>query len=108
MRYENERGRLEEVRTLQQKLEDLRNKVAEGERRRDLALVADLRYYAIPEVERRIKEIQAEAKRQSDLIPDEEKMLSETVGVEQIQEVVARYSLCGVYRVFCSCPSLMP
>jgi ATP-dependent Clp protease ATP-binding subunit ClpB len=36
MRYENERGRLEEVRTLQKKLEELKSKIIEGERKRYL------------------------------------------------------------------------
>lgn len=90
MRYERERGRIEEVRQLQQKLEDLKTKILDGERRRDLALVADLRYYAVPEVEKRIQEIESSAAQNN--IPDEDKMLSETVGVEQITEVVARWT----------------
>ena len=92
MRYENERGRLEEIRQLNKKLEELRNKIAEGERRRDLALVADLKYYAVPEVERRINELQEESKQLADQIPDEDKMLSETVTADQIMEVVARWT----------------
>jgi ATP-dependent Clp protease ATP-binding subunit ClpB len=92
LRYEQERGRLEEIRQLNKKLETLRNKVAEGERRRDLAAVADLRYYAIPEVEKRIKELETESARIAKQIPDEEKLLSETVGADQIMEVVSRWT----------------
>lgn len=92
MRYENERGRLEETRQLKRKLEELRNKVADGERRRDLALVADLKYYAIPEVENRIHELQEESQRISDQIPEEDKLLSETVTSDNITEVVSRWT----------------
>jgi ATP-dependent Clp protease ATP-binding subunit ClpB len=99
MRYEHERGRLVEVQQLQKKLEDLKAKIVDGERRRDLALVADLRYYAIPEVEKRIREIQDESKRLSEEIPDEQKMLSETVGVEQIMEIVSRWTGIPVTRL---------
>ena len=121
-RYERERGRLEESRQLQRKLEELRAKVTDGERRRDLALVADLRYYAIPEVERRIHEIQqveeqeqqeqqeAAAKKRKHLdasdtldtpadSEEEEKLLSETVGPEQIMDVVHRWTGIPVTRL---------
>ena len=99
MRYENERGRIEEVRTLSKKLEELRTKVVDAERRRDITQVADLKYYAIPEIENRIKQIQEETKQMAAQIPDEEKLLSETVGVEQITEVVARWTGIPVTRL---------
>lgn len=52
LRYNNEHGRIQELRDLSVKLDQLRAKVADAERRRDLAVAADLKFYAIPEVEK--------------------------------------------------------
>jgi ATP-dependent Clp protease ATP-binding subunit ClpB len=64
-----------------------------------LAAVADLRYYAIPEVERRIQELQEESKKIAEQIPEDQKLLSETVGPEQIMEVVSRWTGIPVTRL---------
>eukprot|EP00741_Cyanophora_paradoxa_P021568 tig00021365_g20819.t1 len=84
-RYEEEKGRLQEIQNLQRKLDELRNKIAMAENRRDLATAADLRYGAVPEVEKRLREVQAEVQR-----TEGERMLSEVVAVEQICDVVSR------------------
>lgn len=99
LRYENELGRLDELRKLNQKLEELKAKVQDGERRRDLALVADLRYYAIPEVEKKIKDIQESQSKASASIPEEDKMLSEVVSAEKIAEIVARWTGVPVQKL---------
>ncbi|RUS17598.1 hypothetical protein BC937DRAFT_89754 [Endogone sp. FLAS-F59071] len=91
-KYDMDKGRLDEVRNLKQKLEDLKNKADEAERRYDLATAADIRYYAIPEVEQHLATVTA-AKDKSEAeaaIGDE--LLTEVVGPEQIMEVVARWT----------------
>lgn len=90
MKYENERKRLEEIRALQRKSEELKQKVIEAERRHDLALAADLKYYAIPDLEKRIQQLQAEKRAAQQENVDT--LLSETVNTEQITEVVARWT----------------
>ncbi|PRP76580.1 hypothetical protein PROFUN_15012, partial [Planoprotostelium fungivorum] len=86
LRYEDERQRNEELRNLSKKLEDLKLKIEQAERRADKALVADLRFYAVPEVEKQIKKLRTEKK---SAIND---LVSDTVGQEQIAEVVARWT----------------
>jgi len=57
--YKSEKKRIDEIGTMNKKLDEIRNKIADAERRHDLALAADLKYYALPEVEKRIKELEA-------------------------------------------------
>ncbi|KAJ1927678.1 hypothetical protein IWQ60_002734 [Tieghemiomyces parasiticus] len=96
-RYANEKGRLDEVRQLKQKLDDLRNKAADAERRYDLAQAADIRYYAIPDIEKRIAQLtearQREEAAEAAVATDQsDKLLTEVVGPDQIMEVVARWT----------------
>eukprot|EP00043_Microstomoeca_roanoka_P007299 m.70256 g.70256 ORF g.70256 m.70256 type:complete len:889 (+) comp13768_c0_seq1:199-2865(+) len=95
MKFEMERGRVDEMRELQEKLDNLKNKVMRAERSGDLATAADLKYYAIPDIERRLKQLIAEneAKQSSAMDTGEDKpMLSEEVGPEQVMEIVARWT----------------
>lgn len=97
-RYQNEKSRIDELRTLTQKLESLKTKIADAERRHDLALAADLRYGAIPEVEKRIAQMEAAIKIDREK-EDPNKLLSETVTPEQINEVVSRWTGIPVARL---------
>jgi len=95
-RLEAERSRSNEVRDLKSKLEGLKTKADVAERRGDFGLAADLRYGAIPDVEKAIarKEVEIEEEKgRSD------RMVSETVGPEQIAEVVARWTGIPVTRL---------
>ncbi|RHZ88529.1 hypothetical protein Glove_22g27 [Diversispora epigaea] len=101
-RYENDKSRLDEIRTLKQKLDDLKAKANDAELRADIQQAADLRYYAIPEVENRIQTLQTRKANE-----DEEKaannqdqnLLTEIVGPEQINEVVSRWTGIPVSRL---------
>lgn len=53
LKYETEKTRLDEIAKLKEKLESLKLKMTDAEMKRDLALVADLKYYAIPELEKK-------------------------------------------------------
>ena len=88
MRFEMEKGRVDEMRTLQEKLESLKVKLARAERERDVPTASDLRHFAIPDVERRLKEM-AESKKNE---ATTDSMLSAEVGQEKIMEVVARWT----------------
>lgn len=114
-KYEREKGRVDEIRTVQNKLDELRIKMLTAERNRDLAAVADLKYYAIPELEAKLRALETQ-ERERELSMDvddggEERMLTENVGPEQIYEVVsawtgipvARYVVVtyAVFDVFC-------
>ena len=95
MKYSKEKERIDEVRRLKQKREELLFALQEAERRYDLARVADLRYGAIEEVENAIKNLEGS----TDGNKDENLMLTETVGPDQIAEVVSRWTGIPVTRL---------
>ncbi|KAI0230073.1 hypothetical protein L0F63_002303 [Massospora cicadina] len=81
LQYESEKGRLDEIRRLKQKLDDLKVKADAAEREANLAKAAD-----IP------KEDSAE-------VEDGKKLLTGVVGVDQIYEVVSRWTGIPVSRL---------
>ncbi|ORX44324.1 AAA ATPase domain-containing protein [Piromyces finnis] len=70
--YKNEKKRIDEIGTMNKKLDEIRNKIADAERKHDLALAADLKYYALPEVENRLKELEAKREKELDEMIEEE------------------------------------
>ncbi|BAT79698.1 hypothetical protein LR48_Vigan04g043800 [Vigna angularis] len=91
MKYRKEKERIDEIRRLKQKREELNFALLEAERRYDLARVADLRYGAIQELESAIQELEGNT--------EENVMLTETVGPEHIAEVVSRWTGIPVTRL---------
>lgn len=91
MKYRKEKERIDEIRRLKQKREELNIAAMEAERRGDLARVADLRYGGIQEVESALARLEGNT--------DENVMLTETVGPEQIAEVVSRWTGIPVTRL---------
>jgi ATP-dependent Clp protease ATP-binding subunit ClpB len=103
-KYEYDKDRFDEIRRLKQKLDDLRAKADDAERRADIQTAADLRYYAIPEVENRIQELQSqknieEQNKVANLNGEEYNLLTDTVGPEQINEIVSRWTGIPVSRL---------
>jgi ATP-dependent Clp protease ATP-binding subunit ClpB len=92
MKYSKEKERINEKRRLKQKREELILSLAEAERRYDLARAADLRYGAIDEVENAINQLESTT-------DGENLMLTETVGPDQIAEVVSRWTGIPVTRL---------
>jgi len=102
--YEREKGRSKEIQEQKIKLETLKNKLAEAERLRDLQTASDLKYYAIPDVEQRIHELEAEKKKNdADMWSRSggagQALLSDAVGTDQINEIVARWTGIPVTRL---------
>ena len=95
MKYSKEKERIDEIRRLKQKREELLFALQEAERRYDLARAADLRYGAIEEVETAIKNLEGS----TDGNTDDNLMLTETVGPDQIAEVVSRWTGIPVTRL---------
>lgn len=91
MKHQKEKERVDEIRRLKQKREELLFTLQEAERRMDLARVADLRYGALQDIEATIQKIEAGT--------DENSMLTETVGPDQIAEVVSRWTGIPVTRL---------
>uniref|UniRef100_A0A0D6QTS3 Clp R domain-containing protein n=1 Tax=Araucaria cunninghamii TaxID=56994 RepID=A0A0D6QTS3_ARACU len=85
MKYQKEKERVDEIRRLKQKREELLFSLQEAERRYDLARVADIRYGALQEIETAIAKYEGNA-------AEGGFMLTEVVGPEQIAEVVSRWT----------------
>jgi ATP-dependent Clp protease ATP-binding subunit ClpB len=77
---------------MRKRLDDLRAKADEAERRYDLATASDLRYFAIPELQTRIEKAQAEEAASGGTLED-------SVTPEAIAEVVARWTSIPVTRL---------
>lgn len=91
MKYRKEKERIDELRRLKQRRDELTYALQEAERRYDLARAADLRYGAIQEVEAAIAKLESNA--------SDNGMLTETVGPDQIAEVVSRWTGIPVTRL---------
>ncbi|KAF5193714.1 Chaperone protein clpb [Thalictrum thalictroides] len=91
MKYTKEKERIDEIRRLKQKKEEILIDIQEAERRYNLARAADLRYGALQEVEATIAKLEGST--------DENLMLTETVGPDQIAEVVSRWTGIPVTRL---------
>jgi ATP-dependent Clp protease ATP-binding subunit ClpB len=104
LRYASEKSRVDEVRQLRLKLERLQQKMEEAKRNRDLALAADYQYGAIPELLKQLadaerREADEAARVASGAAGGSERMLAETVGPEQIAEIVSRWTGIPVSRL---------
>jgi len=87
-RYEEEKGRVQNLTNLRKKLESVKIKIAEAERANDIARAADLKYYAVPEIEKQIQKMIEEDQKNR----DKNTLVVETVGPEQIAEVVSKWT----------------
>ncbi|KAI9444799.1 P-loop containing nucleoside triphosphate hydrolase protein [Lactarius indigo] len=87
--YENEKSRGDE------RIDELKAKADEAERRYDLSTASDLRYYALPDLQHRLESLLAKQ-------AEEEKSGgggADTVTPEQIAEIVARWTSIPVTRL---------
>ncbi|KAM4106915.1 hypothetical protein ACJW30_04G099100 [Castanea mollissima] len=91
MKYKKGKERIDELRRLKQKREELLFSVQEAERRYDLARVADLKYGEIPEVESAIEQLEGHS--------DNNLMLTENVCPDHIAAVVSRWTGIPVTRL---------
>ncbi|CAE7608814.1 CLPB1, partial [Symbiodinium microadriaticum] len=95
-RMDAERGKVRKLNDLTHKLDELRFKLQTAQRSRDMDKAADLQYYAIPAVEEEIKrakrELDEEQRREMEMGGGADKLVVDTVGAEQISEVVSRWT----------------
>ncbi|ORX87059.1 AAA ATPase domain-containing protein [Anaeromyces robustus] len=103
--YNNEKKRIDEIGTMNKKLDEIRYKIADAERRHDLALAADLKYYALPEVENRLKELEAKREKElNEMLEEEddgygERLLKEIIGPNEIADIVSKWTGIPVQRL---------
>lgn len=102
-KYESEKQRSKDIQEQRVKLDTLKTKCAEAERNRDLSTASDLKYYAIPDIEARIEVLEHEkAQADADLYGRRdggEPLITDEVGPDQINEIVARWTGIPVTRL---------
>ena len=84
-KFNEERKGHEELNNLKKKLDELEIKAADAERRRDNSAAADLRYFAIPDIKKRIEELEAE---KTD--PSDTNFIADIVDSNAVSETAAR------------------
>ncbi|KAK6462766.1 hypothetical protein DFJ63DRAFT_325610 [Scheffersomyces coipomensis] len=88
-RFNQERASHDVLIEAKRKLDELEIKAQDAERRHDTGSAADLRYFAIPEVEKRIAELEDKVA-EEEASNGPESLLRNAVGSEQVAETAAR------------------
>ncbi len=96
LQFENEHRRVKELAALKQKLEETHTKVQKAEREKDLARAADLKYYAVPELEHKIaaleQALEQESKERESEGKRDDRLVTEVVGPEEVAKIVSRWT----------------
>ncbi|OJT15823.1 Heat shock protein 104 [Trametes pubescens] len=87
--YEAEKMRGDEINTVRRRIDELKAKADEAERRYDLATASDLRYYALPDLQNRLAQLEAKKAEEDSSTHGSG---TDTVTPEQIAEIVARWT----------------
>ncbi|KAI4155984.1 MAG: hypothetical protein LQ341_000077 [Variospora aurantia] len=104
-KYESEKQRSKDIQEAKMKLDALKTKQEEAERNSDLQTASDLMYYAIPDVQNRITQLEAERVRSdADLMAKtgadaSDAMTIDSVGPDQINDIVARWTGIPITRL---------
>jgi ATP-dependent Clp protease ATP-binding subunit ClpA len=86
--YENEKKRGDETNQVRRKIDELKAKADDAERKYDLATASDLRYYALPDLMNKLRQLE-EKKAEEEASGGGG---SDTVTPEQIAEIVGRWT----------------
>ena len=102
--YESEKQRSKDIQEAKIKLDQLKNKRDEAERSNDLQTASDLAYYAIPDVQNKIKHLEqerasADAENHARLGSVGEVTVTDAVGPEQINSIVAKQTGIPITRL---------
>ncbi|KAI0094884.1 P-loop containing nucleoside triphosphate hydrolase protein [Irpex rosettiformis] len=84
--YEAEKHRGDEVNNVRRRIDELKAKADDAERRYDLSTASDLRYYAIPELQNRLAKLEAQKSE------EQAETGKDAVTPDQIAEIVARWT----------------
>ncbi|SCZ90764.1 BZ3500_MvSof-1268-A1-R1_Chr1-3g02227 [Microbotryum saponariae] len=93
-RLSAERSKGEEINTIKRKIDELQAKAADAERRYDLATAADLRHYAIPDLQTRLASLETQKKEEDAQARASgvEMLAGDVVLPEHVQAVVSQWS----------------
>ncbi len=105
-KYESERQRSKDIQEAKIKYDQLKVKQEEAERNKEYAQASDLLYGAMPDIKARIEQLEAErARADAEMYSAngsegvQEAMLTDSVGPDQINEIVARWTGIPVTRL---------
>ncbi|KAI0847750.1 heat shock protein [Daldinia vernicosa] len=101
-KYERERKRGKDIQEAKMKLDRLKVKMEDAARMGDHATAADLQYYAIPEQEKVIKELERQKAAADAALSQNDiggAMITDVVGPDQINEIVSRWTGIPVTRL---------
>merc|ERR1712137_1064145 len=90
LKHESEKKRVNELRRIKNKIQEIHRKIAAAERARNLELVADLRYGALPDLTQHLERLTMEDANHRSQQNQSEKLLVEEVTPGNIADVVAR------------------
>ena len=88
--WEFEKGGIEQIKKLKGDIENLKQAISKAEREGDLGKAAELKYGTLPETEKKLKNMEERSKSQKST--EENRMLKEEVGPEDVAEVVAKWT----------------
>jgi ATP-dependent Clp protease ATP-binding subunit ClpB len=94
-RWEQEKQLIDEIKRIQQEMEELKVQIEQAERRSDLEAAARLRYGRTRELQQELEEAQAELER----VQDDQPLLRQEVGPEEIARVVSGWTGIPVSRL---------
>lgn len=98
-KFESEKLRGHEIQDAKQKLDDLKNKAANYERTGDYEKAADITYYAIPELNEKIKHLEVAKAQADEMDTTEDKIIVDVVGEQEIAEIVSRWTGINTARL---------
>lgn len=85
--WEGEKKAITQVKAIKQDIEDVKHEIEEAERNYNLEKLAELRYGKLPELEKKLEEEKAKADK-----AEENRLLKEEVGEEEIAEVISAWT----------------
>lgn len=94
-RWSSQRELIQKIRKLREESDKTRGELEKAERDVSLEKAAELKYGTLPELEKEMKSLDAEWQK----IPDDQKILKEQVGEEDIAAVVSRWTGIPVTRL---------
>ncbi len=87
-RWDEEKGAIERIKEAKAEIERVTGRIEEAQRRYDYETASKLQYSTLPELEKKLAELQKSAESKS----GEGRLLSDTVDEEEIAEIVARWT----------------
>jgi len=92
-KWDSDRGRADEIKSVKEKLGTLENKAANAERMGDYEKAADLKYGAIPDLKSHLESIiSQENERKAHILDEADTMVSEVVTPAHIAEIISRWT----------------